>query len=147
MASMIEEADDVSQPLLDVILECVTSPKMEEQPQAYRSQPTCSARCINMCFALCVCAMMDCIQVTTPLLCMLHQDVFCTKYRKEKTTAFGVKLTRSQVSYLSAQAAVFCSLRAMMGQRLSPRPAPLTHFAVLFPAMLCCVMSYPAMLC
>ncbi|DBA74057.1 TPA: hypothetical protein ACH3X1_010871 [Trebouxia sp. C0004] len=36
MASMIEEADDVSQPLLDVILECVTSPKMEEQPQAYR---------------------------------------------------------------------------------------------------------------
>ncbi len=39
MASMIEEADDVSQPLLDVILECVTSPKMKEQPQAYRSQP------------------------------------------------------------------------------------------------------------
>ncbi|DBA83186.1 TPA: hypothetical protein ACH3X2_006702 [Trebouxia sp. C0005] len=36
MASMIEEADDVSQPLLDVILECVTSPQMEEQPQAYR---------------------------------------------------------------------------------------------------------------
>lgn len=36
MASMIEEADDVSQPLLDVILECVTSPKMEEQREAYR---------------------------------------------------------------------------------------------------------------
>lgn len=36
MASMIEEADDVSQPLLDNILECVTSPKKEEQPQAYR---------------------------------------------------------------------------------------------------------------
>ncbi len=49
MASMIEEADDVSQPLLDVILECVTSPNMDEQPQAYRSQPPCSAWCIKMC--------------------------------------------------------------------------------------------------
>ncbi len=49
MASMIEEADDVSQPLLDVILECVTSPNMDEQPQAYRSQPPCSACCIKMC--------------------------------------------------------------------------------------------------
>lgn len=35
MASMIEEADDVSQPLLDNILECVMSPKKEEQPEAY----------------------------------------------------------------------------------------------------------------
>ncbi len=38
MASMIEEADDVSQQLLDTILECVMSPKMQEQPQAYRWQ-------------------------------------------------------------------------------------------------------------
>lgn len=36
MASMIEEADDVSQQLLDTILECVTSPKKEEQPEAHR---------------------------------------------------------------------------------------------------------------
>ena len=36
MASMIEEADDVSQQLLDTILECVTPPKMEEQPEAHR---------------------------------------------------------------------------------------------------------------
>ena len=35
MASMIEEADDVSQPLLDNILECVMSPKKEEQPESY----------------------------------------------------------------------------------------------------------------
>lgn len=36
MASMIEEADDVSQPLLDNILECVMAPKKDEQPEAYR---------------------------------------------------------------------------------------------------------------
>ena len=89
MASMIEEADDVSQPLLDVILECVTSPNMEEQPQAYRSQPTCSACCINMCFALCVCAIMGCIQVTTRLLCMVHQDEFCRKERRGYTFRGG----------------------------------------------------------
>ncbi len=91
MASMIEEADDVSQPLLDVILECVTSPKIEEQPQAYRSHPTCSACCIKMCFALYACAMMGCT--------------------------------------------------------LSPRAAALIHFVVLYHAMLCCPVLYPAMLC
>ena len=36
MASMIEEADDVSQQLLDTILERLTPPKMDDQPQSYR---------------------------------------------------------------------------------------------------------------
>lgn len=36
MASMIEEADDVSQQLLDTILEHVVAPKKTEEPEAYR---------------------------------------------------------------------------------------------------------------
>ncbi len=117
---MIEEADDVSQPLLDVILECVTSPKMKEQPQAYRSQP---------------------------LLCMLHPDVFCSKEREEKTPPVGMKPMRSQVLYHAAQADVFCSLHAMMGCTPCPRSAPLVHIAVLYHAMLCCSVLYLAILC
>ena len=89
MASMIEEADDVSQPLLDVILECVTFPNMDEQPQAYRSQPPCSACCKS------------------------HALYAC----------------------------------AMMGRTLNPRSAALMHCHVLFHAMLCYAMLYPAMLC
>lgn len=40
MATMIEDADDVSQQLLDIILEHVVLPKQEEQPEAYRSDVT-----------------------------------------------------------------------------------------------------------
>ena len=37
MATMIEEADDVSQQLLDTILEHVVAPKKIKEPEAYRS--------------------------------------------------------------------------------------------------------------
>ena len=36
MATMIEDADDVSQTLLDTILEHVVAPKKTEHPEAYK---------------------------------------------------------------------------------------------------------------
>ena len=47
MATMIEDADDVSQTLLDTILEHVVAPKKTEHPEAYKlaSRLTADSAC------------------------------------------------------------------------------------------------------
>ena len=64
MASMIEEADDVSQQLLDIILEHVVMPKQQEEPEAYRSHCSYAKHCI----------LHDTLQHITCLDIQSHQD-------------------------------------------------------------------------
>ena len=56
LASMIEEADDVSQQLVDTILEHVVAPKKKDEPEAYRSAPSCTAQ-FGKQWPVCVCLM------------------------------------------------------------------------------------------
>lgn len=50
MATMIEDADDVSQTLLDTILEHVVAPKKTEHPEAYKlaSPLTVNSVCLDV---------------------------------------------------------------------------------------------------